>query len=512
MKNFIQCSGIVLFALLLAPFNSFGQLDLGFNYQAVLRDAQGEPMLNQSVTLEFRIRLLCSTCTVLYTEVHNTSTNEHGLVSVVIGDGTTSDDLNDLNFHSTRHYLQVLVNGTSIGTQELQAVPSSLKATNMELGDLIDVSFSAPLNGQVLQWNASQSRWEPGALSGGSPWVTGSNGISYSNGNVGIGSNSNASHKVELVSGNNTYSMLATNNYTGSSNRFGIVSIMNGGGTGSRHALWGSASAPSSGSASVVGVYGSAQQGSTASPAYGVFGSVSGSGNGERWAGYFDGNAQVVNDLHIGSKVFVRPTGQSSGGQIELVDNDGTTTVTINANEGSTQGAEIRLRDEAGNVTIDLDADFGGNGRIITDELEIKGGSDLAEMFSTSATANLIEPGSVVVMDASDPGNIMVSSKASDPLVVGVVSGANGVRSGMLMGQEGTEAFGDVPVAIVGRVYVKADDSNGPIKPGDLLTSSSTPGHAMRVVQGDAATGTILGKALTPIGTNGFVLMLVNLR
>lgn len=68
------------------------------------------------------------------------------------------------------------------------------------------------------------------------------------------------------------------------------------------------------------------------------------------------------------------------------------------------------------------------------------------------------------------------------------------------------------PVAFSGIVPCKADASHGSIQVGDLLTTSPTPGHAMRA-GGAPATGTILGKALEPLdqGT-GLIKVLVMLR
>jgi hypothetical protein len=68
-------------------------------------------------------------------------------------------------------------------------------------------------------------------------------------------------------------------------------------------------------------------------------------------------------------------------------------------------------------------------------------------------------------------------------------------------------------VALSGRVYVQADASNGSIKPGDLLTTSSTPGRAMRVSDHLKAQGAILGKAMTGLDEGqGMVLVLVTLQ
>ena len=53
-----------------------------------------------------------------------------------------------------------------------------------------------------------------------------------------------------------------------------------------------------------------------------------------------------------------------------------------------------------------------------------------------------------------------------------------------------------VPVALVGKVYCKVDASYGPIRVGDLLTTSPTPGHAMTVGDQSMAFGAVIGKAL----------------
>jgi hypothetical protein len=68
-------------------------------------------------------------------------------------------------------------------------------------------------------------------------------------------------------------------------------------------------------------------------------------------------------------------------------------------------------------------------------------------------------------------------------------------------------------VALSGRVYVLADAGTGPIKPGDLLTTSDTPGHAMKVADQSKAQGAILGKAMSGLKEGrGLVLVLVTLQ
>ncbi len=164
------------------------------------------------------------------------------------------------------------------------------------------------------------------------------------------------------------------------------------------------------------------------------------------------------------------------------------------------------------------------NGRTRTKSLEIVGGADLAEAFeirkATCANPNgdpneSIEPGTVVVIDPDNPGSLKVSEQAADPKVAGVVSGAKGLAPGMVLRAENTpHVDGATLVAMTGRVWCLCDAEFGAIAPGDLLTTSRTPGHAMRVAD-DAAIprGAIIGKAMTPLaGGRGLVLVLVNLQ
>jgi len=167
-----------------------------------------------------------------------------------------------------------------------------------------------------------------------------------------------------------------------------------------------------------------------------------------------------------------------------------------------------------GSVTVGNSANItgtafvGGNASVCT--LTIRGGCDLAEPFAT--TEPEIAKGSVVVIDPAHPGKLKLSSMPYDTRVAGVISGANGVNPGIALHQEGT-LDGGQNVALSGRVYVQVDASNGAIEPGDLLTTSSTPGLAMKVTDHARAQGAIIGKAMTALAEGkGMVLVLVSLQ
>ena len=143
--------------------------------------------------------------------------------------------------------------------------------------------------------------------------------------------------------------------------------------------------------------------------------------------------------------------------------------------------------------------------------LQITGGMDIAEPFDV-VEPDAIEPGMVVVIDPENSEKLKISDRAYDRCVAGIVSGAGGIKPGIAMVQE--DSFeGDHQVALTGRVYGLCDASYGPIEPGDLLTTSPTPGYAMKVTDYERAQGAILGKAMTSlVESQGLVLVLVSLQ
>ncbi|HEX6226783.1 MAG TPA: hypothetical protein VFZ52_20330 [Chryseolinea sp.] len=169
----------------------------------------------------------------------------------------------------------------------------------------------------------------------------------------------------------------------------------------------------------------------------------------------------------------------------------------------------------AGNVGIGLtnpSRPLQVNGITSTKILEITGGADFAENFDV-VESDMLLPGTIVSISTDNSGQLRISDKAYDKTVAGIISGAGGIKPGMLMGQEGTIANGKHPVALTGRVYCLADASHGEINPGDLLTTSPTLGHAMKVTDHEAARGAIIGKAMTSIKNGkGLVLVLVSLQ
>jgi hypothetical protein len=146
--------------------------------------------------------------------------------------------------------------------------------------------------------------------------------------------------------------------------------------------------------------------------------------------------------------------------------------------------------------------------------LEVRG-SDVAEPYHVRPRGKTRPiPGMVVTIDEKRVGRMTLASRPYDTRVGGIISGANGIRPGVVLRQPGTVADGAYPVASIGRVWCWCDaDTGGPIKPGDLLTTAPTPGHAMRARDRSRAKGATIGKAMSSLKKGkGLVLVLVTLQ
>ena len=136
-------------------------------------------------------------------------------------------------------------------------------------------------------------------------------------------------------------------------------------------------------------------------------------------------------------------------------------------------------------------------------------GADLAENFDIEDGA-FVEPGTVLVIGRDEA--LHPSLNAYDRRVAGVVSGAGSYRPGIVLDSR-SGSGGRVQVALTGKVYCRVDAGYGAVDVGDLLTTSDTPGHAMKVTDPTHALGSVLGKALRPLAEGtGTIPILVALQ
>jgi hypothetical protein len=148
-------------------------------------------------------------------------------------------------------------------------------------------------------------------------------------------------------------------------------------------------------------------------------------------------------------------------------------------------------------LSVNGDAEVTGDIRLF--------GADCAENFDVSE-AETAEPGTVMVIDQE--GTLKPSEQAYDKRVAGVVSGAGGLKPGIILDKRESNE-GRLAVALIGKVACKADARYSPIEVGDLLTTSPTAGYAMKAKDSRRAFGAVLGKALRALneGTDTIPVM-----
>lgn len=156
----------------------------------------------------------------------------------------------------------------------------------------------------------------------------------------------------------------------------------------------------------------------------------------------------------------------------------------------------------AGSITTKGDVIAGSittSGDVTAHDILLAGG-DVAEEFRVAEEA---EPGTVMVI--GEDGALSQCTMGYDKKVAGVVSGAGELKPGVVLGRRAGERSG-APLAMVGKVFCKVDATYAPIRVGDLLTTSPTPGHAMRVSDQAQAFGSVIGKALRRLDSGSDLL------
>ncbi len=129
------------------------------------------------------------------------------------------------------------------------------------------------------------------------------------------------------------------------------------------------------------------------------------------------------------------------------------------------------------------------------------GGVDIAEIVDATQP---LSAGDVIEIDPAATSHFRLTTSEYSTRVAGIVSTAPGVTLSTDVNETGSPLH---PIlALAGRVPVKVTTANGPIAPGDLLTSSPIPGRAMRCGDQARCTGAIVGKALESAGPDTSVI------
>lgn len=243
-------------------------------------------------------------------------------------------------------------------------------------------------------------------------------------------------------------------------------------------------------------------------------------------------NARGLEVARLGDNANLRLGGNGSDGDVDLYDSNGRRRLLLNAD-----GQDLSIYDAAGNQIGSLgnnsnlrlgghgsDGDVllypsGANDIFATDAATIHldgnagditlRNADCAEEFEVMSTREA-EPGTVMAL--GDDGRLRPSCRAHETGVVGVVSGAGAYRPGIVLDKQPGQTHRS-PIALMGKAYVKVTDEGGPIRIGDLLSSSPTEGHAMRAGDPSRAFGAVIGKAIAAHASGtGLIPMIIALQ
>jgi len=137
MKKFFLFVGLLLTASI-----TFGQVPNSFNYQAVIRDGDGNLVTNSSVNLRFTIT---DGTTDFYQETQSATTDAFGTVAVKVGNGIPeSGTWSNINWEAAGLGLKTEIQDNSnwidLGTQEFGSVPFAQKAAQANTSEFADTA------------------------------------------------------------------------------------------------------------------------------------------------------------------------------------------------------------------------------------------------------------------------------------------------------------------------------------------------------------------------------------
>lgn len=100
-----------------------------FKYQATLRNSDGTVMSDKDVEIGIKILEGSESGSEVFTETHNVTTSEYGVISLNIG---SDQDLSVVNWSKSDFFLETSVDGTVIGTSQILATPYSVNSKASE--------------------------------------------------------------------------------------------------------------------------------------------------------------------------------------------------------------------------------------------------------------------------------------------------------------------------------------------------------------------------------------------
>ncbi|HNW97448.1 MAG TPA: tail fiber domain-containing protein [Bacteroidales bacterium] len=200
---------LVTLILLLFTVSLWAQAPQAFNYQAVARDGSGSLLINKTISIKIFIHQGSSTGTIVYSETHSPTTNQFGLFSIAIGQGTPlGAAFSTISWGAANYWLQIQMdpNGgssyTNMGTDQLLSVPYALYAATSGTAGATGATGPTGSDGATGPTGPSG---EVGATGVTGPLVAGTSGQTLRHDGAGWAANS-------LLFNNGTYIGIGTSN------------------------------------------------------------------------------------------------------------------------------------------------------------------------------------------------------------------------------------------------------------------------------------------------------------
>lgn len=516
----VVCAIGILFLVATIQFIGYGDVPQSINYQGKLTDSSGNPVLQTTVQMDFNIYDVLTLGKPLWSETQSVKVT-NGIYNVEIGQDPVGNPFPPDLFYGKR-YLEVVVNGETLKPrQPLISTPFAMiaekaqfaedaetldgldskdfapsdhnhpfseitgTATDRQIPDDITIKYAANAGSADMALSAKDSDKLGGQLP--SKFAPASHDhdslyVNVTGDSISAASNGAILSVTNRGTGNGIYVSSASDDgvYVSNAGKYGIHIQ-----SAAEHGIY-ATGGPDSGD------YGCFCVGNS-----GVYGRGTDTSN-TNYGGYFEASGST------GIGVYACATNTwdytNYGGWFKALGHHGWGIYAYGKEYAGYFAGDVRVN---GNLKI-----YSSDGA--TKVVELGTGLDYAEGFDVSEIVETIKPGCVLIIDPESPGKLTLSRTAYDTKVAGIVAGAKDLDSGVRLG---VGKF-DHDVALAGRVYCNLDAIEAGVEPGDLLTTSTTPGYAMKAENYQRAQGAILGKAMERLekGKKGQILVLVTLQ
>ena len=154
MKNsdIFRFVSLLLLTFTFSFLNVQAQVPNQFKYQAVLRNADGIITADESVTVDIFILQGSDTGLSVFGETHNITTTAQGLINLNIGSVNTAG-IATIDWSADIYFVEIIVDGTIMGTSQLLSIPYALHAGTVENADDADADPSNEIQDLSLSGN-----------------------------------------------------------------------------------------------------------------------------------------------------------------------------------------------------------------------------------------------------------------------------------------------------------------------------------------------------------------------